>query len=349
MISELIPPIPPARDEDLERRVRAHWDNVTKPPGSLGQLEELAVRYALASGRLPARGPFRKAMYIFCADHGVTEEGVSPYPPEVTAQMVKNFVRGGAAINVLCRQFGIQAVVVDSGVRGPAVPGALDRKIAPGTRNFTQGPAMTREEAAQALAAGKELALEAASRNEIAGAGEMGIGNTTAASALLCVFGGVTPEEAAGRGAGLDEAGVARKAAVLRRALEVNGPDPADPLGALAAVGGLEIAMMAGFFLGAASARLPVVADGFISCAAALAARALAPAVRDYLLFSHRSAERGHRRMLEALEARPMLDLDLRLGEGTGAALGIALVEAGVRLFTEMATFEEAEVARELS
>lgn len=339
--------IQPARDEALECAARERWDSLTKPPGSLGMLEEVVVRYALAAGRLPARESLRKAMYIFCGDHGVTAEGVSPYPSEVTAQMVKNFVRGGAAINVLCRQFGIEAVIVDAGVKGPAERGVVDRKIAEGTRNFARGPAMSREEAVRAVESGIELAREAAANCDLAGAGEMGIGNTTAAGALLCVFGGVPPEEAAGRGTGLDDAGVARKAAVLRRALEVNRPDAADPVGALAAVGGLEIAMMTGFLIGGAASRLPVVVDGFISCSAALAARAIAPEAADYLLYSHRSAERGHRRMLEALGARPLLSLDMRLGEGSGAALGMALVESGVRLFTGMATFAEARVSRD--
>jgi nicotinate-nucleotide--dimethylbenzimidazole phosphoribosyltransferase len=274
----------------------------------------------------------RKAMLLFCADHGVAEEGVSPYPPEVTGQMVANFRAGGAAITVLCRQYGIEPIVVDMGVGKP-------------TRNFMHEPAMSRQEAQRAV----ETGIAHAADGDLLGAGEMGIGNSTAAAALLCAFTGADPQEAAGRGTGLDDAGVARKADVIARALALHRPDPTDAMGVLAALGGFEIAAIAGLILGAARSGRVVVLDGFISCSAALVVRAMEPAALDCVVYSHRSAERGQDRMLEALgshgKARPLLDLDMRLGEGTGAAIGISLVEAAVRLYREMATFESAGVS----
>jgi nicotinate-nucleotide--dimethylbenzimidazole phosphoribosyltransferase len=271
-------------------------------------------------------------MLLFCADHGVVEEGVSPFPQEVTRQMVANFRAGGAAITVLCRQYGIKPVIVDMGVGKP-------------TRNFTREPAMSKAEAQRAIDTG----IAHAEDGDLLGAGEMGIGNSTSAAALLCAFAGVSPVEAAGRGTGLDDAGVARKADVIARALALHRPDPTDALGVLAALGGFEIAAIAGLILGAAGRRRVVVLDGFISCSAALVARAIEPTALDYVVYSHRSAERGHLRMLEALgahgKARPLLDLDMRLGEGTGAAIGISLVEASLRLYSEMATFASAGVS----
>jgi nicotinate-nucleotide--dimethylbenzimidazole phosphoribosyltransferase len=317
---------------DLESRVQRRLDNLTKPPGSLGELEALAKRYCLLRGEYLPELP-RKAMYLFCADHGITEEGISPYPKEVTAQMVANFRRGGAAINVLCRAFEIEPVILDCGV------GA-------GTRNFAKEPAMSVAQAREAFERGRaELAPEAATRFELVGTGEMGIGNTTSAAALLSVFSGRPAAETAGRGAGLDDEGVRRKVAVLQRALDYHRPDPARPLEALAAVGGLEIATMAGFIAGCAGQRLPVVIDGFISCSAALAARALAPGCLDNAFFSHRSAERAHTLMLDTLGARPLLDLGMRLGEGSGAALLMNLIDTSLRVYRQMATFEEAGVS----
>ncbi len=319
--------VKPVANADLEQRIRRRLDSLTKPPGSLGRLESLALQIGLIQGtELPSIG--RKAMVIFCADHGIVEEGVSPYPTEVTAQMVANFRAGGAAITVLCRHLGIEPVIVDMGVGKP-------------TRNFAREPAMTRAEAEGAIAAG----MNQANAGEVLGAGEMGIGNSTPAAAMLSAFAGIDPAETAGRGTGLDDAGVVRKADVIRRALELHRPDSSDPIGVLAAVGGYEIAGIAGLILGAAEQRRVVVLDGFISCSAALVARALAPACLDYVVFSHRSAERGHQKMLEVLGARPLFDLDMRLGEGTGAALGINLMEAAVRLYREMATFESAGVS----
>ena len=312
---------------ELETRIMLRLASLTKPPGSLGRLEELAVQVGLIQGTdMPSVG--RKAMLLFCADHGVVEEGVSPYPQEVTAQMVANFRAGGAAITVLCRQYGIEPIIVDMGVGKP-------------TRNFAREPAMSRAEAERAIDAGREHAND----GDLLGAGEMGIGNSTAAAALLCAFTGADPREAAGSGTGLDDAGVARKADVIARALALHHPDPADAIGVLATLGGFEIAAIVGLILGAAQKRRVVVLDGFISCSAALVVRAMEPAALDYVIYSHRSAERGHRRMLEALNARPLLDLDMRLGEGTGAAIGISLVESAVRLYREMATFESAGVS----
>jgi nicotinate-nucleotide--dimethylbenzimidazole phosphoribosyltransferase len=332
--------IPKFEDSALEAAVKERWNNLTKPPGSLGQLEDLVTRYALIRGeRMPRLSS--KGMYIFCGDHGVTAEGVSAFPSEITALMVRNFLCGGAAINVLCRHYRIETAIVDCGVMGPCEAGVIDRKIAGGTKNFAVGPAMTRDEAERAIHNGIELAREAAGRFEIVGVGEMGIGNTTSASALLCVFCGVDPAEVSGRGAGLDDAGVARKARVIAAALAHNAPSTNDPLGVLAAVGGFEIATMAGFYLGAAESRLPVVVDGFIASSAALAAVAMAPEARDALIFAHCSAEKAHRLMLSRLGVRPMIDLEMRLGEGSASAIGINLMETAVKLYTEMATFQD--------
>jgi nicotinate-nucleotide--dimethylbenzimidazole phosphoribosyltransferase len=312
---------------NLESRIRARLDSLTKPPGSLGRLEALVLQLGLIQGTdMPEVG--RKAMLVFCADHGIVEEGVSPYPSEVTRQMVANFHAGGAAITVLCRHYGIEPIVVDMGVGQP-------------TRNFAREPAMTREQEQRAIDTGAAHADDA----DILGAGEMGIGNTTAAAALLSVFSGLDPAETAGRGTGLDDAGVAHKAEVIRRALALHRPDPKDPVGVLAAVGGFEIAAIAGLILGAVERRRVVILDGFISCSAALVAREIAPSALDNVIFSHRSAENGHRKMLEFLGARPLFDLDMRLGEGTGAALGINLLEAAVKMYREMATFESAGVS----
>lgn len=319
--------IPPIRNPDLEARLRRRLDSLTKPPGSLGRLEDLAVQVGLIQNTDRPRID-SKAMLIFCADHGIVAEGVSAYPSEVTSQMLANFQAGGAAINVLCRQYGVEPVIVDMGVGRP-------------TQNFAREPAMTREQAMAAIDTGRAHATGA----DLLGAGEMGIGNTTSAAALLCAFTGLDPQEASGRGAGLDDAGVARKASAIRRALALHQPDPSDPLGVLAALGGREIAAITGLILGAAEHRRVLVLDGFISCSAALVARAMEPHSLDYVVFAHRSAEKGHRLMLEALGARPLLDLEMRLGEGSGAALAISLVESAVRLLNEMATFESAGVS----
>jgi nicotinate-nucleotide--dimethylbenzimidazole phosphoribosyltransferase len=317
--------IRPIADAVLETRIRAHLDSLTKPPGSLGRLEDLVVQLGLIQAT-EAPQISRKAMIVFCADHGVVEEGVSPYPSEVTRQMVANFRSGGAAINVLCRHLGLEPVIVDMGVGQP-------------TRNFAREPAMTRAEAEQAIDTG----FAYASKGEILGAGEMGIGNTTSAAALFSAFSGFDPTETAGRGTGLDDAGVTRKIGVIRRALALHRST--DPIEMLAAVGGFEIAALTGLILGAASKRHLVMLDGFITGAAAIVARAIAPAALDYVVFSHCSAEKGHKRMLEFLNASPLLNLGMRLGEGTGAALGIGLLDSAFKLYREMATFQSAGVS----
>jgi nicotinate-nucleotide--dimethylbenzimidazole phosphoribosyltransferase len=318
--------IPSIADPALEARIRARLDSLTKPPGSLGRLEELALQLGLIQAtESPKIG--RKAMIVFCADHGVVEEGVSPYPSEVTGQMVANFRSGGAAINVLCRHANIEPVIVDTGVGRP-------------TRNFTREPAMTRAQAERAIETGFAHAAHA----ETLGAGEMGIGNTTSAAALFSAFSGFDPSETAGRGTGLDDAGLARKIEVIRRALALH-PLTNDPIKTLANLGGFEIAAITGLILGAASRRHVVVLDGFITGAAAIVARAIAPASLDYVVFSHCSAERGHQKMLDFLNARPLLNLEMRLGEGSAAALAIGLLESAVNLYTEMATFETAGVS----
>jgi nicotinate-nucleotide--dimethylbenzimidazole phosphoribosyltransferase len=324
--------IEPLANPELEQRIRARLDSLTKPPGSLGRLESLALQIGLIQQTaMPSID--RKAVVIFCADHGIVEEGVSPYPSEVTGQMVTNFRAGGAAITVLCRHFGIEPVIVDMGVGRP-------------TKNFAREAAMTRAQVEDAIAVGMTHVESA----DVLGAGEMGIGNSTSAAALLSAFSGLDPQETAGRGTGLDDAGLTHKIEVIRRAIALHRPDRTDPIGVLAALGGFEIAAVAGLILGAAQRRSVVVLDGFISCAGALVARAIAPASLDYAVFSHRSAERGHRKMLEFLNVQPLFDLDMRLGEGTGAAIGINLIESAVKLYREMATFESAGVAnREIS
>ncbi|MBI1352904.1 MAG: nicotinate-nucleotide--dimethylbenzimidazole phosphoribosyltransferase [Acidobacteria bacterium] len=333
-------------DPALERSVQGRLDSLTKPPGSLGRLEEIARWYCLARGEALPAAP-RKALCVFCADHGVTEEGVSAYPREVTRQMVLNFAAGGAAINALCRQGGVEATIVDVGVDSePFGPPVRDEKIARGTRNFAVEPAMTRGEALQALEAGARLAAEAVDAGAtLLAAGEMGIGNTTAAAALGCALTGRAADELAGRGTGVDEAGRRHKAAVVERALAARKPDSADPVGALAAVGGLEIAAMAGYFLGAAARRVPAVVDGFIATAAALAAVRLRKETLGYLLWSHESAEQGHRVLLQELGAKSLLQMGFRLGEGSGAAVAMGLVDQALAVYREMATFDSAGVS----
>jgi nicotinate-nucleotide--dimethylbenzimidazole phosphoribosyltransferase len=320
--------IAPVANAALEAQLRARLDSLTKPPGSLGRLEEIAVRVGLMQGTARP-GASRKAMFICCGDHGVVAEGVSPFPQEVTRQMVANFLRGGAAINV------------DGGVKGGAVAGAIDRRAGDGTANFTREPAMSVAQAERCIENG--IALARGCDADVLAAGEMGIGNTTAAAALFSAFANLDPAETAGKGTGLDDRGVLRKQDVIRRALSLHASR--DALSTLAALGGFEIATIVGLIFGAAMSRRPIVLDGFITCAAALVVRAMDANALDYVLFSHRSAERGHRRMLGFLAAEPLLDLGLRLGEGSGAAIGISIVEAAIRLYSEMATFAEAAVS----
>jgi len=334
-------------DRSIEPQAQARLDQLTKPPGSLGCLEELARRVACIQGRVPPRlGP--KLIFVFAADHGIAAEGVSAYPSAVTAQMTYNFLAGGAAINVLARQFGVEVKVVDVGVNHefPPLEGLRPLKVRPGTASFAQGPAMSREEAWRSVEVGIRLVEEEAGEDLfLLGAGEMGIGNTTSAAAIFSAFTGAPASTVTGRGTGIDAATWERKVAAIERGLSLNRPDPRDPLDVLAKVGGLEIGAMAGLILGAAARRLPVILDGYICAAAALLACRFNRNVSDFLFASHLSAEKGHQQMLGELGLTPLLDLGLRLGEGTGACIAMALVEAGVKILREMATFESADVA----
>ena len=330
-------------DRAAFERAQAAVDAKTKPRRSLGRLEELACRIAATRGD----GSFEAAVVIAAGDHGVAREGVSAYPQEVTRQMLLNFADGGAAICVLAREAGARLVVVDAGVVEPLDdPRIRPVRIGAGTANIAEGPAMSRDQALEALVAGIDLAGELAARGiGIVCLGEMGIGNTTAASALCAALLPADPAAVCGRGTGLDDEGVRRKIEVVRRALEANAPEPADPLGCLAALGGFEIALLAGVALGGAAERLVVVLDGFIVGAAALAACRLAPLLSEHLVASHLSPEPGHRLVLGALGLRPLLDLDLRLGEGTGAVLALPLLRASLVVLRDMATFDEAGVS----
>jgi len=335
---------PPSRDG--ESAARRHLDSLTKPPGSLGRLEEIALRLAVLRGRAPEVA--RPVIFTFAADHGVVAEGVSAYPQVVTAQMVENFARGGAAVNVLARQAGARVVVANFGVATPLgrSPQLVECPIGPGTANIAAGPAMTREHAIRAIETGARLADEAMDAGaDLLATGEMGIGNTTAASAITAAITGVPAEQVTGRGTGVDEATLTRKVAAVRRALEVNRPDPRDGLDVLAKVGGFEIGGLTGVILAGAARRVPVALDGFIAGSAALLAVTLAPDSRHALFASHRSAEPGHAHALEHMGLEPYLDLGLRLGEGTGAALFIHLARAAALVWSEMATFKAAGVS----
>lgn len=342
-----MPPVTmPSIDEGARAAAQARLDALTKPAGSLGRIEELAVRLAGITGDALCTFP-RKTVFVFAADHGVTAEAVSAFPPAVTGQMVANFVRGGAAINVLARRAGADVIVADFGVfEPPAAGGVLARRIGPGTANMADGPAMSREQAVASVAAGRDLAADAiAGGATLIATGEMGIGNTTAASAITAAITGRPAAEVTGHGTGISAAALAHKGAVVERALRTNAPDPADPLDVLAKVGGFEIGGIAGAIIGAAERRVPVVLDGFITGAAALIAAGIAPGVEAFMVASHRSVERGHVAVLAHLGLRPLFDLDLRLGEGTGAALAMRLVDDAVAIRDEMATFDEARVA----
>jgi nicotinate-nucleotide--dimethylbenzimidazole phosphoribosyltransferase len=328
------------------REAQARLDAKTKPRGSLGRLEELACRltaiYRTPDPPLPAG-----AIVVMAADHGVAEEGVSAYPQEVTAQMLRNFAEGGAAINVLARMQKTPVMVVDMGTRVAldGLPQIRRHRLGPGTANMTRGPAMSRAVALNALEIGVALATELHEQGvRLLAVGEMGIANSTAASAIAAVLLGLPAEQTTGRGTGLDDDRLQRKIRTVERARAVNRPERADPIDVLAKVGGFEIAALAGLMLGAAAWRMPVVLDGFITGAAALAAVALCPTVRDYLIAAHRSTEPGHRHILRHLELRPLFELDMRLGEGTGAALALTFVDASLRLLREMATFQTAGV-----
>jgi len=345
-IKEIIEQIQPL-DEAAMQTARARQDTLTKPRGSLGRLEELSIQLAGMKAD-PFPSVERKAVIVMAADHGVALEGVSAYPAEVTPQMVLNFLHGGAAINALARQAGARVTVVDIGVATEfePMPGLLRRKVMCGTRNLAQGPAMTREEAELAIQVGDDVLNDEAARGlDIVATGDMGIGNTTPSSAIVAALTGLPVAQVVGRGTGIDDKGLEHKIKVIERALAVNRPDATDAMDVLHKVGGLEIAGLAGVMIAAASRRIPVVVDGFISTAAAMIAIGLAPCVRDYLISAHQSVEIGHQAMLKHLNLTPLLDLNLRLGEGTGAALAFHLIEASTRILREMATFDEAGVS----
>lgn len=345
MLERIIESIKPL-DKQAIAGAEAHLDRLTKPPGSLGKLEKIAARLSGITGEL-APNLDRKAVVVMAGDHGVCAEGVSAFPAEVTPQMVLNFLSGGAAVNVLARHAGAEVVCVDIGVNADLEhPRLVSRKVRRGTRNMAVEPAMTREEALEAIQAGYEVAeVLAESGVSLFATGEMGIGNTTASSAILSVLTGVDLREAVGRGTGIDDARVAHKREVVERAIRVNAPDAGDPLDVLAKVGGLEIAGLAGLILGAAANRRPIVIDGFISSAAALVASRIAPLSAEYMIASHLSEEPGHKHLLDAIGLDPLAHLDMRLGEGTGAVLCFHLVEAAVKVMAEMATFESAGVS----
>jgi len=334
-------------DKEAMAEARKRQDDLTKPQGSLGQLESLSIQIAGIKGD-PRPRITHKVIFTLAGDHGVTKEGVSAYPSEVTPQMVYNFLKGGAAINVLARHIGARVVIADLGVASNLErhPDLRDRKVAMGTRNMAKGPAMSKEEAIRSIEAGMELVEKELSKGmDILGTGDMGIGNTTASSAITTALTGADVAAVAGRGTGLDDKGWEKKVKVIQQALERNRPDPKDAIDVLSKVGGFEIGGITGVILAGARYRIPVVLDGFISGAAALIAASLSPQVKPYLIASHQSAEMGHKKILEYLDLVPLLNLDMRLGEGTGAALGISLVEASLKILDEMATFSEAGVS----
>ncbi len=342
---EAVGRIVPVSGEWLERA----WDrldNLTKPRRSLGRLEEMAARY-VAIREEPKPLITGKGVFVFAGDHGVVDEGVSAYPREVTALMVQTFLAGGAGINVLARNAGARVTVIDIGMaQGLAdAPGLVQRNVRRGTRNLLREPAMTREEAEQAMDVGVEMAMEAQKQGlSVLATGEMGIGNTTPSSALFAALLPASAGEVTGTGTGLDEAGLAHKIQIIEEALHRASGHVTDPVSALASLGGLEIAGICGLCLGGAALRMAVLVDGFISCAGALAAMRIHPPVADYLFFSHVSMEKGHRCFFEKEGLRPILDLDMRLGEGTGSALAMLVLESGIRIYNEMSTFAEAGI-----
>jgi len=345
-LERLISRVGPPDAESYEAAMR-RLNSLTKPRGSLGALEDLAAQIASIRGQvLPQMKD--KAIIIMAADHGVTARGVSLYPQEVTRQMALNFAQGGAAINVLARMVGARVVIVDMGVKGglPSYEGIVCKMIDFGTADMSAGPAMSRAQAVDSLIAGAEIIEnELKSGLDIVGSGDMGIGNTTSASAITAAMTGKSAREVAGRGTGIGDEQLEHKIKIIEQALVVNSPDPADALGVLQKVGGFEIGGLAGAMIAGAANHIPMVIDGFISGAAALIAAGICPQAREYMIAAHRSAERGHAACLKHLGLRPLLELDLRLGEGTGAALGIFLAECSINLMRDMATFEDAGVS----
>ncbi len=341
-INRIVPP-----DAAMAEKARDRLRHQARPAGSLGALEPVGARLAGIFKTLDVR--LDRRVIVTCAgDHGVCAEGVSRFPSEVTAQMVHNFVAGGASINVLARHAGASVVVADLGVDADFPPDLpiFHKKVRRGTRNLAAGPALTREEAVAGIEAGIEIvdALVDQEPLHLLGTGDMGIGNTTPSAAIIAAFSGLPVAEVTGRGTGIDDAELAHKIEVIERGLAVNRPDPSDPVDVLAKVGGLEIGGLAGLVIGAAAHGVPVICDGLISTAGAVIACELAPVARDYLFASHCSVEAGHRAMLERLDRRPLLDLGLRLGEGTGAALALWLLSAATRILCEIKTFEEVAI-----
>lgn len=340
------PVIPPVNAEKRQE-AEARQNQLTKPTGSMGQLEKLSVDIAGMTGMI-APELKKRAVFLMAADHGIAQEGVSPYPAEVTPQMVMNFLNHGAAINVLTKQTHSDVLIVDIGVNYdfPELPGLISRKVAKGTANMLKSPAMTRSQAEKALQTGMDVFNEAADQGlQLAATGEMGIGNTTSAAAITAVLCGKAPAEVTGRGTGLDDEGLRHKISIIEQVLERQKPDPNDPMDTLCKIGGLEIAGMAGVTIAAASRGIPLVMDGLISTAAAALADAMVPGVRNYLIAGHRSPEIGHRYLLDKLEKYPLLQLDMRVGEGTGAALAFSLIDAANNILRDMATFESAGIS----
>ncbi len=342
----------------FSERAQNRLDNLTKPQGSLGRLEEFAKQLVMITeNQRPELD--KKVVFTFAGDHGVADEGVSAFSKAVTQQMVLNFIDGGAGINVLARHAGAEVVVVDIGVdqnfgdNPPSPPfnkggkgGFISRKIVSGTNNIRKGPAMSREEAEKCVQVGIELTNEYAKKGyKIFGTGEMGIANTTPSSAITAVLTGKTVEDITGRGTGINDETWINKVQVIKDSIAVNNPDPSDPIDVLSKIGGAEIGGIAGLIIGAAANKIPVVVDGFISTAGAVIAYLIEPKTKDYMFAAHRSQEIGHQALLEKIGLKPILDLDLRLGEGTGAALAMLLIEAGLKIYKEMATFAEAAVA----
>ena len=355
-IGKILPP-----DEALAKKAQERLDSLTKPQGSLGRLEELAKQIASITGRLDP-DLTKKLIIVMAADHGVVDEGVSAYPREVTPQMVYNFLRGGAAINVLARHIGADVVVVDAGVASnidyrqqkaaKETPESscrmfVDKKIGLGTGNMAKGAAMTKEQAISSIEAGIEVAAGMIENGYgIVGTGDMGIGNTTASSAIAACMCSASVEAVTGYGTGIDDAGYVKKVNAIKKAIRINKPDPNDAIDVLSKIGGFEIGAIAGVILGCAAKKTPVVIDGFISGAAALIAESISAACRQYMIASHCSVEKGHKIVLEKLKLAPLFDFDMRLGEGTGAAIGISVAHAAVKILNEMATFDEASVSQ---
>ena len=338
---QAIRPVDGAMEEQAWRR----QDSLVKPPRSLGRLEELSVQLAAITGKLHNTVE-KRCIVICCADNGVVEEGVSSAPQSVTLAQTVNFTRGKTGVAALAREFGAELMVIDVGINAAfSCPGVLDRKIRMGTFNLAKRPAMERREAVEALGVGLEAARRAREQGfDILGVGEMGIGNTTTSSAVLCALTGLPVEKAVGRGGGISLSAYERKKRLIEQALTAHRPDPGDPIDVLAKVGGFDIAAMAGVFLGAARERLPVVIDGFISAVAALCAARIEPKVKGYLIPSHASCEIGYSRAMEELGLRPLLLLDMRLGEGSGCPLAFEVVRAACAVMNGMATFDEADI-----